>query len=145
MTTPFSFSVITPEGVTYESHIESATVPTQAGQITVLHKHTPIVSALKPGAMTLRKEKSEEVLLAVSGGLIEVRRDGRVVVLADTAERAEDIDIERAEAARKRAEKAMQRKEFDRDIEHAKLEVALQKELARIKVAKMRREARRAG
>lgn len=145
MATPFSFSVVTPEGVTYESHIHSATIPTEAGQITVLHKHTPIVSALKPGAMTLRKEKDEEVLLAVSGGLVEVRRDGRVVVLADTAERAEDIDVERARAARKRAEEAMQREEFDRDIEYAELEAALQKELARIKVAEMRKHARRAG
>lgn len=145
MSAQFSFSVITPEGVTYESHITSATVPTQAGEITVLHKHTPIVSALKPGAMTVRKDNDDEMLLAVSGGLIEVRRDGRVVVLADTAERAEDIDIQRAETARKRAEEAMQRKEFDRDIEHAELEAALQKELARIKVAEMRKQARRAG
>jgi len=144
MSQKFQFSIVTPERVTYQSEAVSVTVPTQAGEVTVLHKHTPIVSTLQPGGLTVRKEDGAELLLAVSGGLLEVRRNGEVVILADTAERAGDIDIERAEAARKRAQEAMERKEFDKDIQHAELEATLQKELARIKVATIQKHARRA-
>jgi len=144
MSQKFQFSIVTPERVTYQSDAVSVTVPTQAGEVTVLHKHTPIVSTLQPGGLTVRKEDGAELLLAVSGGLLEVRRNGEVVILADTAERAGDIDIERAEAARKRAQEAMERKEFDKDIQHAELEATLQKELARIKVATIQKHARRA-
>ena len=136
MTTVFPFKVITPEGVTYDSEVTEVVVPTVSGEITVLHKHTPMVSTLSPGGvMKIRKEEGDEHILAISGGLIETRKSGKVVVLADRAERAEDIDINRAEEARKRAEAIMQRKEFDTDIDHVRAKALLQKEIARIRAA----------
>lgn len=138
----FSFSIITPEGVQYENEIERVTVPTKAGEITVLTKHAPLVSVLRPGVLTVKHEDGTKLIMSVSGGLIEVRASGRVVILADTAERAADIDLERAEAARKRAEEFMAQKETMRDTEHAELLASLQKELARIKAAELYRGSR---
>ena len=133
----FELSIITPEGVRYENEVERVVVPTKSGEITILKKHTPLVSSLRPGVLTVGQENGERHLLAVSGGLVEVRASGRVIILADTAERAEDIDLERAKEARKRAEEFMEREDIMRDEEHAILLANLQKELARIRASEL--------
>ncbi len=135
MATPLHFKILTLENTVYESDIEQVTIPTQDGEVTVLARHTPLVSLLKPGQLRLKKD-GEELLMSVSGGFIEVRPDSKVVILADTAERADEIDLERAEAGRKRAEAMLQEKESIDNIEFARLQAILEKELARIKVGK---------
>lgn len=136
------FRIVTPEGVTYESEIRQVTVPTQDGEITVLANHTPLVSLLQPGELLIKKadEQGEsQVHLAISDGVLEVRPHSEVVVLADTAERAEHIDLDRAEAARERALNMLADKKFESDIEYTKVRALLDRNLVRIKVARRRR------
>lgn len=131
-----NFKIATPERVVFHDQIDQITLPTKQGEITVLPNHVPLISILKPGELKIVKDK-QETFLSVSGGFIEVLSD-KVVVLADTAERAEELDIERAEAARKRALEALSQKRFDAK-EFASISAMLEKELARVKVAKKHR------
>lgn len=130
------FKIVTPDGVIYESNeVEKVTIPTMSGQITVLPNHSSIVSVLKPGELLVVKD-GKVYGLAVSGGILEVRPSGEVIILADTAERAEDIDIDRAEEARKRAEALMKQQENVADVDFARLQASIEKELARISIGK---------
>lgn len=132
-----NFKIATPERVVFKNDVDQITLPTKQGEITILPNHIPLIAVLKPGEIVIKND-NEEVSLAVSGGFIEVLSD-KVVVLADTAERAEELDIERAEAARKRAEEALKQKKFDAK-EFASLTAMMEKELARLKVAKKYRK-----
>lgn len=131
--------IVTPDGITYEDTIEQVSVPTQSGEITVLPRHIPLVSVLKAGELRVVKA-GEEIILAVSTGVLEVRPSSEIYILADTAERAEYIDIERAEAARKRAEELMAQKQSLEDVEFARLQAKMEKELARLRVGKKYRK-----
>lgn len=129
-----NFEITTPEGVVYKEEVDQVTLPTQQGEITVLPNHIPLVAILKPGELKIVKNKEEEYL-ACAGGYIEVLPGNRVVVLADNAERAKDIDLTRAEAARQRAEDMLKQKHAD-DIDYTALAGKIERELARIRVAR---------
>lgn len=131
--------IVTPDGVTYESEIEQVSVPTQKGEITILPKHIPLISVLKAGEIRIVKQ-GEEIDLAVSTGVLEVRPNNEVYILADSAERAESIDLERAEASRKRAEELMAQKQSLEDVEFARLQAKMEKELARLRIGKKYRK-----
>ena len=132
--TNLSFKVITPEKVTYESEAFGVTLPTTTGYITVLPGHIPLVTTLVSGEIIV-KEKDKEVFLAVSGGFVEITGQS-VAVLADTAERAEEINIERAEEAKRRAEEALANAKNKDDVDYTGLMVKIEKELSRLKVGK---------
>src|SRR4030043_2270249 len=102
MKSKIKFKIVTPERTVYEEEIDQVTLPTADGEITVLPNHIPLISILVPGELDVRKE-GKEIAMAVSGGMIEVRKN-EMTILADTAERAEEIDLQRAEEARKKAE-----------------------------------------
>ncbi len=136
-----NFKIITMERVVYEDEVEQVTIPTAAGEITVLPRHAPLVSLLKPGELRIRKD-GYDVLLSVSTGFVEVRPKSEVIILADTAERAEEIDLERAEQARRRAEEMLKEKERLDDVQFARLQAQLEKELARLKVGRRYRKLR---
>ncbi len=93
------------------------------------------MTMLQPGDLLIKKDNEEEYL-AISGGFLEVRPD-KVIILADACERAEEIDIARAEAAKRRAEETL--KERPPEIDTAAAEAALRRSLARLKVAERRR------
>ena len=113
--------------------------PGAEGELGILPHHTPLMTTLLPGELRIKKG-AEETSLAISGGFLEVRPD-RVVVLADSTERAEEIDVDRAEAARKRArERLSQQRELGTDGTRA--EAALRRSLARLRVAEMARRRR---
>lgn len=133
------FKIVKPEGVVYEDMIEKVTIPTLAGEITILEEHSPLVSVLATGVITIKK-KDFEVNLAVSGGILEIRQDSKVYVMADSAERAEEIDLERAEQARLRAEKLLQEKNKLEDVDFAKLQAIIEREMNRIHVGKKYRK-----
>lgn len=135
------FKIVTPQGVIYEDNIEKVTIPTEAGVITVLENHIPMVSILKPGEMFVYKE-NQMIPLAVSTGMLEIRPSGEVYIIADTAERAEHIDITRAEAARARAEELIKQQHDIADVDFARLQAKIEKELARISVGKKYRDVR---
>lgn len=127
------FEITTPERTVYSKDVDSVTVPTQMGEITVLPGHIPLISLLQPGELRVKIDGKEE-MMAVSGGFIEVRKD-KVVVLADTAELAEEIDIETVEQAKKRAEKILKEKKADQ-AEYASVLANLEREMARLKVGR---------
>ncbi|MDD3498185.1 MAG: ATP synthase F1 subunit epsilon [Candidatus Moranbacteria bacterium] len=127
--------IITPERITYESDgINQATLPVSDGEVTILPNHRSYIASLKPGEVILKKD-GEEIDLAISGGFIEFH-DNELVVLADEAERAEEIDLEKAEEAKKRAEDIKNKVISTDEAEYARVAAALEKELAKIKVAK---------
>jgi len=128
------FKIVTLERVTYEDQIDQLTVPTEAGEITVLPKHEPLVSILKPGEMRIKKD-GQVVPFAVSTGFLEVRQDSQVYVLADSADRAEEIDIESAKSARLRAEEVLKNKQKRTDVDFARIQSIINREAARLKVA----------
>ncbi len=137
MANKIKFEIVTPERTVLKETVEQITLPTKSGEITVLPGHVPLVSMLSPGEIIIKKE-GENVSMAVSGGFVEVMVN-KVVVLADTAERAEDIDRERAEEAKRRAEKLKEQKTGDAR-EFAALSSMIEKEMARIRVARKHRK-----
>lgn len=128
------FKIVTPERTVYESETSQATLPVVDGQVTILPNHRSYIAALKPGEIML-KDGEDEVSVAVSGGFIEFNNN-ELIVLADTAEAAAEIDLQRAEAARQRAEELKKEKVTMGEMEYARVAAAIEKELARIKVAK---------
>jgi F-type H+-transporting ATPase subunit epsilon len=134
MAEKIKFKIVTPEKTVFEEEIDQVTLPTQEGEITVLPNHIPLISVLSPGELVIKKD-NEEIDMAVSGGMIEVRNN-EIVILADTAERAEEIDLKRAEEARARAEKLKDEKIRMDETEFATAAAIFEKNLARIKVAR---------
>lgn len=134
-----NFEIATPERIVYKDTVDSLTLPTREGEITVLPQHIPLVSVLQPGAITVRKGK-EEQYMAVSGGFIEVQLNNRVVVLADTAERAEELTVDAIEKARVDAQKVLAEKRTADTESFALAAAALERELARLKVARKHRK-----
>ncbi len=132
--------IVTPEKVLYQDTVSQISVSTVTGQITILPHHLPLVSKLAPGEIIIKKNSHSEDLMAVSGGFIEVLPD-QVIILADTAERAEEIDETRAEAARVRAQELLNTKIVDAE-QFAFFSASLEKELARIRVAKKYKKTR---
>ena len=128
------FKIVTPERTVYEAEIDQVTLPTQDGEITVLAHHIPLISVLQAWELVAKKD-GEEIAMAVSGGMVEVRKN-ELTILADTAERAEEIDVKRAEEARARAEKLKEEKIRADETGYATAAAILEKNLARIKVAR---------
>jgi F-type H+-transporting ATPase subunit epsilon len=127
--------IVTAEGVVFSDDVEVVVAPGIEGQLGILPHHAPLMTMLLPGELRVRKG-GEEFSLAISGGFLEVRPD-RVIVLADAAERAEDIDIARAEAAKRRAEERLTHPSTEVDM--ARAEAALRRSLARLRVVARRR------
>lgn len=139
---PIDFKVVTPYGISYEDEIEKVTIPTTSGAITVYERHAPLVSVLRPGEMNVHKLDGDVVNVAVAGGFLEVRSESRVYVMADTAERAEEIDIEEAQKAMERAQELLKQQDQLADIDFAKLQAKIEKEMARISVGRKYKNAR---
>lgn len=121
-----------------EDGIDLVSAPGARGRLGILPSHTPLLTTLEPGDLYFRRG-SEEVHVAVSGGFLQVDED-RVVVLADTAERAEEIEEARAEEARRRAEALLREREKLSREELLRAEASLRKAIVRLKVARYRRQ-----
>jgi len=122
-----------------DAEVDEVVVPGIEGELTVLPEHAPLLTMVKPGVILLRKG-GEDIDMAVTGGFLEVRQD-RVTILADAAERAEEIDAVRAEEARRRAERQLEEREAEVDL--AAAAASLQRALMRLKAVERRR--RRSG
>ncbi len=134
-----TLTIVTPERELFSGDVEQITLPTQAGQITVLANHIPLVAPLTPGELIL-KSGTEVTPVSVSGGFVKVD-SGAVQVLADTAERVEEIDEARAEAAKERAEQLMQQQQLDSE-QYAEMSAKIEKELARLRISKKWKNAK---
>jgi F-type H+-transporting ATPase subunit epsilon len=123
-------NVVTPDGPVYEADVEMVSARAQSGELGILPGHIPMVAPLQVGAVRLKNGSNTE-LVAVSGGFLEVRPD-QVTILAQAAEAAEDIDVQRASEAKKRAEERLQAKQDQVDFRRA--ELALKRAVNRLNV-----------
>ncbi len=127
--------IITAERQVFSDEVNLVVAPGIEGELGILPHHAPLITILKSGELLIKKD-DEEIYMAVSGGFLEVRPD-KVIILADACERAEEINIERAEAAKSRAEQLLKTRPPGSDM--AQIEAALRRSLVRLKVAEKRR------
>jgi F-type H+-transporting ATPase subunit epsilon len=132
---PFNVEIVAAERSILSQEADEVQAETVEGQIGILPRHAPMLTILAPGAVRLRRGTEEEVL-AVGGGFLEVS-DNNVVILADSAERAEEIDLARAEEARRRAASRLRGRGPDLDQDRA--QAALARSLSRLRVAEVAR------
>ncbi|HVJ49223.1 F0F1 ATP synthase subunit epsilon [Desulfitobacterium sp.] len=127
----FTFHVVSPEGNVLKEEIEFVILPGVNGELGILPNHAPLIAALDTGVIRYTIEGKKKNL-AISGGFVEVS-ENKATVLADTAESGELIDLQRAQAAKERAEKRLAQRSPDIDIKRA--EFALHRAIARINAA----------
>jgi F-type H+-transporting ATPase subunit epsilon len=127
--------IVTAERVVFSEDVDVVIAPGIEGQLGVLPHHAPLMTTLEPGELLVRKG-GEEFSLAVTGGFVEVRPD-RIIILADAAERAEEIDVARAEEAKRRAEERL--KEHAPEVDLLRAEAALRRSLTRLEVVARRK------
>lgn len=133
---PLHLEVITPERKVFEDDVDMVIAPGGDGYLGILPHHAPLLTTLGPGEFRVKRDGIEEVL-AVFGGFMDVRGD-RVVVLTDAAEHLEDIDLQRAQEARDRAQKALEAGPPSA-ADEARARAALQRALVRIRISERRR------
>lgn len=131
MADKLNLEVITPEKLALREQVDEVVVPGLGGELGILPDHTPLISQLKTGILSYR-QGGEKKQMHVSGGFVEVTPD-RVSVLSDVAERPEEIDVERAERAKERAERRLASRGDDIDFRRAELK--LQRAMIRIQLA----------
>ena len=129
--------IITAERVVFSEDVDVVVAPGVEGQLGILPHHAPLMTTLQEGELRVRKG-GEEFFLAISGGFLEVRPD-RVIVLADAAERSEEIDIARAEEAKRRAEAQLSHR-YAPGLDETRAQAALFRAVTRLKVAERRRK-----
>ena len=129
-----ALKIITPEKIVFEGEVEQATLPVSDGEVTILPKHRAYIASLKVGEIVTKKD-GDENNIAVVGGFLEFYKN-RLTILADEAERADEIDLEAAEKARKRAEDIKNKVIQTDETEYACVAATLEKELSKIKIAK---------
>jgi len=139
--TGLKLDIVTAERMVYSGEVDMIIAPGVGGQLGILPHHAPLMTTLRVGELRVKKGK-EEISLAISGGFLEVRPD-KVIVLADAAERADEINVARAEEAKRQAEKRLTGKHAA-GMDEAQVQVALERALARLavveKVAKRRKK-----
>jgi F-type H+-transporting ATPase subunit epsilon len=127
--------IITAERQVFSDDVNTVVAPGVEGELGILPHHAPLITMLTPGEVLIRKD-GEETYMSVSGGFLEVRPD-KILILADACERAEEIDIERAEAAKRRAEERLKTRTPELDV--AQVQAALLRSLVRLRVAERKR------
>lgn len=134
---PLHFEITSPERLVLKDEIDQVSIPTAMGEITVLPHHLPLVAELVPGELRVKRD-GETHFYAVAGGFVEVQPGNRVVILADAAERDDELDIAAIEAAEERARKALSEQTRMDDVAFAAAAAALEHEMARLRVARKR-------
>ena len=128
----FSLRIITPERVFYEGQVGMVEFNTTEGEIGIYKKHVPTTVIISPGVLTITEEEGTKKA-ALHAGFAEILQD-EVVILAEIVEWSDEIDIDRAEQAKDRAEKRISEKSENTDLDRA--QVALMRAIARISVVK---------
>ena len=128
----FELKIIEPDGMFFEGHASFLEFASVMGEMGVYANHIPLTTILAPGVVKIHSD-GQVKKAAVMGGFIEIQKD-RITVMAENAEWPEEIDVERAKAAKKRAEERLQKKEMGLDM--ARAEAALKRAMARISAAR---------
>ncbi|MGA9115185.1 MAG: F0F1 ATP synthase subunit epsilon [Bacteroidota bacterium] len=130
---PFQLRIITPSKVVFQGEAVSVSVPGTRGGFQVLHGHAPCLSSLEVGVLKVKDAAGTDTVYATSGGFVEVR-ENLVLVLVETAERPEEIDAARAEAARDRAGQRI--RAHDRAVDEDRARAAILRALNRLRLAR---------
>ena len=128
--------IVTAEREVFADDVDMVVAPGGEGEVGILPRHAPLLTTLQPGVLRLKKD-GDETIMAVSGGFLQVFRD-RVLVLADTAERAEEIEEGRAEEARERAAAALREGGREGVLQGEAARLALRRSMVRLQVARRR-------
>jgi len=131
----FALRIIAPRGLVFEGQATSVSAPGTLGSFQVLYNHAPLLSSLEVGPLKVKDSAGVDTLYATGGGFLEVK-DNHVVVLVESAERPEDIDVARARAAQERAEERLKSHDPLFDIRRA--ELALARAMNRLRLASRR-------
>lgn len=134
---PLTLQIVTAEKTVYNDTVDSVVAPGASGALGILPQHAPLLSLLKPGELFYRRGNQQD-FLAIGGGFIEVLNNN-VIVLADSAERSEDIDLERAEKSRKSAEETLKNRGSLDPEQLAAAEASLRRAMVRLDVGVRRR------
>ena len=132
---PLQLEIVTPEKLAYSDEVDSVQLPGSEGELGVLPHHAPLISTLGAGELRLRKGGQEESF-AIVGGFLQVLPD-KVVVMAETADMASEIDLEKAQEARRNAEQVLE-SGYVEGTDLAAARASLQASLIRIRVAERR-------
>jgi F-type H+-transporting ATPase subunit epsilon len=132
---PLHLEIVTPERLAYEDDVDAVICPGTEGELGILPHHAPLISTLGVGELRIRKGGQEEYF-AIAGGFVQVRPD-KVVVMAETADLASEIDLEAAQQARREAERALS-EGFTEPADLARARAAMERALLRIRVAERR-------
>jgi F-type H+-transporting ATPase subunit epsilon len=128
----FQLEIVTPRKVIFSAEVQSFSAPGIVGGFQVLKSHAPLLSSIQIGEVKVVDTAGNETRYATTGGFVEVH-ENKVVMLAETAEKAEQIDVQRAQDSRDRAQKRLAEKKLETDVDRAR--VALARALNRLKVA----------
>lgn len=137
---PIRLEVVTVERPIFDDDVDMIIAPGSEGVLGILPRHAPLLTALTYGELVIRKQGEDDQLLAIGGGFMEVQPD-KVTVLADVAEHEDEINLERAEAARDRAKNMLETGDLS-PTELARAEAAMKRALIRLKVAQKRSRRR---
>lgn len=137
---PIRCEIISQDRIVYQGDVDIVLIPGVEGEMGILPNHSPLLTVIDYGVITTRVAKEEEYF-TVSGGIAEVQPD-KVTILADAAENVEEIDISRAEEARKRAEEMLHDDVADKTDDYLKYRAALRRSTLRINAAKRYRNKR---
>ncbi|MFW6034629.1 MAG: F0F1 ATP synthase subunit epsilon [Halothermotrichaceae bacterium] len=129
MASTIKLDIVTPEDIVYSQNINVLVAPAMDGEIGILPKHTPLVTGLNTGVLEIKKDE-EDIKVAISDGFMEVQPD-EINIVVRTAELPQDIDVERARKARKRAQKRLD--SADDKIDNIRARAALERAVARLK------------
>ena len=133
--------IVTPDKVLYDATVDGVSLPTVEGEITILPDHIPLLAAMKPGELKIKVE-GKDTYFSVTRGVIEV--DGKTItILTDAAERAEEVDEDRAEEARQKAKELMSKERIDEEG-YAEAVAQMERALSRIRIARKRRRGGKA-
>lgn len=135
MSKSFHLDIVTPSRTVFSGEVDSFTAPGVIGSFQVLFNHAPLLSSIGIGEVKLKAENGGVTRFATSGGFVEVKSN-KVVLLAESAEEENQIDIERAEKAKQRAEERLRQKNDDVDYDRA--QAALLRSVNRLKIASMK-------
>ncbi|NPV57175.1 MAG: ATP synthase F1 subunit epsilon [Anaerolineae bacterium] len=137
---PIRCEIVSQDRIVYQGDVDIVVLPGSAGQMGILPNHSPLLTTLQYGVITIRIGKHEEIF-AVAGGIAEVQPD-QVTVLADSAENVGEIDLQRAEAARQRAEEALKEGVGMDQDKYLAIQAALRRSNLRLDVARRYRQSR---
>lgn len=128
----FMLEIVTPEQILFKDEVQFLVAPAVEGELGVLRNHAPLISSLKVGVLRYKDERGVQKRMAISGGFVEVI-DNVARILAETAERGEEIDVLRARSSKERAEKRLSQR--DDNINFTRAQMSLQRAIARLKAA----------